>query len=207
MANLREVVLKCACCGRNFPHRQPVSFFSDSVDLDGNPHEPAVYTTAAVCPFCQFVNGRPGPAVDDALRSYIRSPEYRLMPFEIEDPAFIALSRQAAIGDFVKDSFLAGRAQLALSWRLQDLEKDPSPSQKKAIGYLGDYLQDHYDPDLALIVCDLLRQTGDFEEAADSLASLEPFLQREDQLRMAAFERKLIALRDAKPHRRKEALT
>ena len=197
----------CSCCGKAFDYHKLMGYSEVGADLDGNPHNPAVYNTVVMCPHCAFVSKNVGAPIEPELLTFIRSDAYRKLAASEPDDTARKLKLAAAIAAFQDDLLLAGRTYLMLSWYCRDIGVDPLPALKKAVNSFSNGLQHCFDLRAALILCDCLRQCGEFEELDDTLAFLQPYLIHPHHRNIAQFEAELSSRRDREPHAESEVPT
>ncbi len=190
----------CSCCGNPFEYSKLMGFSGVGADLDGNPHDPAVYNQVVICPHCAFVSKNVGAPIEPKLLSFIRSDAYRKLAASEPDDTARKLKLAAAIADFQGDLLPAGQTYLMLSWYCRDIGADPLPALKRAANRFSNGLQYCFDLRAALILCDCLRQCGEFEELDDTLAFLQPYLIHPQYRKIAQFEAELSSRRDREPH-------
>ena len=196
--------IRCACCGKAFSAEIPTGFFSPVCDLDGNPHNPAIFDTALMCPHCGYVSADFTEAVDSAVRDYVFSQPYQTIGQE-ENLTARKLLREAAIADFQNDPLRASAAWRKLAWFRREDGEEPVSEYLQAAGRLGVYLQENLNIRLALILCDCLRQAGRFEEAEDTLRELAPWITGEELKTLFLYEQRLCDSLDCAPHSESEA--
>lgn len=197
----------CSCCGKEFVYDRLMGYYSAEADLDGNPHDPAVYDTVVMCPHCSYASRNVEAPVEPKLRAFVFSDEYRSLAASVPDDTARKLTLAAAVAGFQGDLLQAGQAHLKLSWYQRDIAVDPLPALKEAATCLSEDLQHRFDLRAALILCDCLRQCGEFEELDDTLAFLQAFLVDPQYRKLAQVEAALSSRRDPAPHRESEVST
>ena len=88
-------------------------------------------------------------------------------------------------------------------WRAKEIDNEQSCKiAGQAVDNFSKYLEEAKDLDAAMILVDLLRQTRNFEEAAETAESLAGFIPKDGKFiqSVLAYEEKLIAERDSDAH-------
>ena len=209
---LKETV-RCPICGDTLEVNTLLGYTTQggSRELDGNTGSPEVYDLVQMCPHCGFVTTDFSDRLDYRMPGIIKSPEYREF-FEADGLSSDAKKAYLAGLMFEKtdDPGNAGIWYLRAWWALRDGD-DPAHSDKaweKAVETIQQHVAKTADRNASMVLVDLLRQKGEFAVAKDALSVLEDNLGNDiTMIRIAAFERGLIAARDTRPHLLSEVMS
>lgn len=215
MARFMKKQITCRCCGHTYEADVLMGLTTDRrvMDLDTNPHDPAVYRQVVQCPACGYAGGYAAAGydrdVEERIKALVRGEEYRAMagsPSEDRTAAALRCAEYLAekTGNYQDASYYA----LLLLWWWKQYGSDEAGLKKvrdRAIRHFEEYLMDHFDLNGAMILIDLLRQAKRWDVALQDLSSLEPYIKDNQPLqRVAAFEKRLIHEEDHADHKLSE---
>ena len=213
MATYLTKQARCPICGKEFTVQIPGSYtiYGEMRELDGNTHTPEVYEMVSRCPLCGYVCGDFDERLDWRVPETLKSEEYQRILKDENIPengkkAYLA----ALLAEKKEDPHTAGIWYLRAYWAVRGAEGQERFSEEardKAIGMIQESLKKEPDLNAAMVLVDLLRQKGEFGEAREAVVALEKFLGNDLNLvKVAAFERGLIAAGDDRPHLLSEVL-
>lgn len=198
----------CRCCGQEFSAKVLKGFLSTGADLDSNPHQPEIYEKAVVCPHCGYVTSQLRAEVSDAMRTDVRSPEYRqILSDETLPDTARRLILDARMMQMRDDGRNAGYQYLTAFWCVRERGETSCDLLEKAVGCFSEYLETNADVDTAMVLIDCLRQLGRFIESQETAESLSAYVSDPDLHRVLQYERTLAARQDTRPHARSEVLS
>lgn len=197
--------VKCKCCGKQYDARFLQSYYSDSpMGLDTNPHMPEIYDSVILCPHCGYATDDVTQSVDSEVRNFVESSEYQKMFTDKDfDENLKKLLLSAQTEEMKKDFRKAAYQYLEAFWRAKEIDNEQSCKiAGQAVDNFSKYLEETKDLDAAMILVDLLRQTRNFKEAAETAESLAGFIPKDGKFiqSVLAYEEKLIAERDSDAH-------
>lgn len=204
MSSYIKKTIKCPCCGKKYVVEllKGYSAYMD-MDLDTNPHNPALYDRIVLCPACGFATSKPYTAITEDLKTAVKSTAYTEM---LKNRQFdntvkkLLLAGYLAVKD--KDAKEAGYNYLLAYWYLKETNSSNADKAcEKAIKNFERYLKYNYDEEIAMILIDCYRQMRRFEEAMETVDSLEPYIQNENLKGILLLEKKLISNKDSGIHR------
>ena len=205
MSTFRNEELKCPLCGETFSAAVVMSFsiVGESRSLDGDPYEPLLFETVHLCPHCGYVFLDANSEPDANTRRLVRSENYqKILQAEDCDETARKLLLLAYLAEQKGDAATASVQYLHAYWVFRDKDlPGKEEALDKAVEAMEHYLEGHADRNAALVLVDLYRQKGSFEEALETLNSLGKYLRGNDNLlKTAAFEWRLIMAEDSKVH-------
>ena len=208
MSRYLKKAITCKCCGNEYQGDVLMGFTTDRnvMDLDTNPHEPAVYDQIIQCPKCGYSALGYSKDVDEKTKELVGSEEYQAILQSNEgDRITPKLTCAALIAEKQKDYRAASYFALLQLWHLKEINADGSKQievRGKAIGYFEEYLTYNLDVNAAMIMIDLLRQAKRFDDAMETVCSLESYITKNEPLKkVAAFEKRLIHEEDYSDHK------
>ena len=220
MATYREQEVRCPICGDALTLRTVSSYtsYGEFRELDGNTHSPEEYETVSLCPHCGYVSSDFSNRLDPRVPGILKSEAYQAafgneMVPENARKAYLA----GLLEEGKDDPGSAGIWYLRAYWSLRDGETPEENAETvkafkesasdKALEMLVNHIQRDADRNAAMVMVDLLRQRGEFDAAKEAVQALEKHLDKDvNMIRVAAFERGLIAAGDVRPHRLSEVL-
>lgn len=201
MSSYIEIKITCKCCGHKFSANELIGYTVLEMDLDTYPHNPCVYDQVIMCPNCGYADIDTEHDVSEAIKEMVRSDSFKKIYLSNHDSTYVKLSAAEYIAEKSSNYRDASYYSLLKLWYLRDKNADLSDIQLKVISLFEKYLTDNVDKDAAIIYIDVLRQTGRFEEALETVCSLEPFVADNEKLRtIVSFEKELIINKDIGRH-------
>lgn len=204
MSSYIKKTIKCLCCGKNYVVEllKGYSSYAD-VDLDTNPHNPALYDRVVLCPACGFATSKPYTVITEDLKASVKSTVYTDM---LKNRQFDNIGKKLLLAGYLavkeKDAKEAGYNYLLAYWYLKETNSaNADKACKKAIENFERYLECSYDEEIAMILIDCLRQMKCFDEAMETANSLEPYISNDKLMALLLFEKKLISNNDSETHR------
>ena len=205
MANYFEKEIICPCCKKIFTARVAGGFLANGdMGMDTFPYHPAVYDSVVICPHCSYATEKLYSYPKQEICDLVESREYRGIvsdfAYEQKEKNHLAASFLAkADGDFRR----AGRLAMTAFWHMRERDSDrQEEALAEAIECYSTFLSKKADLDAAVILIDLLRQQGDFSEAADTAHSLISLAgDKERYVKLAGKELRWIEAGDSAPHK------
>lgn len=204
MSSYVKKTIKCPCCGKNYVAEllKGYSSYAD-VDLDTNPHNPALYDRVLLCPACGFATSKPYTAITEDLKASVKSTVYTDM---LKNRQFDNTGKKLLLAGYLavkdKDAKEAGYNYLLAYWYLKETNTaNADKACEKAIRNFERYLMCNFDEEIAMILIDCLRQMKRFDEAIETANSLEPYISDNELIAILLFEKKLISDNDCGTHR------
>ena len=195
--------LTCMCCGKPFEARLLKGFLSTEMGLDTCPHEPAAYDKIVMCPHCGYATSEPYTKADPAAAAIIESNVYKaIMENTAYDETVTKLLLAAHIDEKTGKLRKATDDYAYAFWSLREQDAPQTAwAGGKLVTALEKYLNENQDVERAMMLVDIQRQLGRFDDARETLGFLEGFIQdNELLLKVAELERKLIGYGDSTPH-------
>lgn len=194
------------CCKKSYETKLLKGYLtnrSESIDLDTNPHNPALYDRVLICPYCGYATSEPYSYVNDKIKNLTKEPNYQEV---LHDKQYDIICKKLLLAAYLAvkkgDSKEAGYDYLLAYWYMNDnhickVEK----AREKAIKNFERYLGKNSDIEVAMILVDLLRQSRKFDESRETLISLEKYIQgKAIYEKIAVCEKKLIEKNDSSIH-------
>lgn len=203
MSSYIEKDISCKCCGHNYRARILKGLTTQGpTGLDMDPHNYMVCDRIAVCPECGYATAKLNKEVDDSIKTAVGSREYQELRASSEDRRAVKALMAAKVAEAEGNYHEASTDYLMAYWVLRYTGSPLAQRIRlKAAEMLDRYLDDEQDVDSAMIYIDLHRQAGNFEEAQETLEWLVDYIEEGSFLAdIAAFEKELIAGRNAAPH-------
>ena len=203
MSVFRHEEMVCPLCGKTFSTAVVMSYSVNGSlrSLDGDPHEPVLFDTVHLCPYCGYAFSDQKEEPDAFTPMLVRGENYRTV-FEAEDLPDTAkkLLLRSFLAEQKGDLKEAGNRYLQAYWYFRDNDlPEKEEAREKAIEAMERYLEANADLESAMVLVDLLRQKGAFDEALETVNSLGKYLRGEEVLlKVAAFEWKLIMAENSK---------
>lgn len=193
----------CPLCGKEFFADLLAGYTQNGPsDLDGNPHEPAIYDRVVLCPHCGYSTAHiRRPAYPNAEK-WVQSANYREM---LGSRKYGEEGKKLLLAGFLarkaEDHLESGYCYLSAWWFLSaNRSPEADRALKQAIEQYRLYLEKEENHDAALVLIDLMRQAGELEEAMETAESLEAYLTEPEHLRILRQEKTLICARDTRAH-------
>ena len=210
MSSFVKKTVTCVCCGKKYETNilKGYSTIGNScIDLDTNPHSPAVYERVLICPNCGYATAEPYTAISEEVKSLVKEDRYQeILKSKQYDDICKGLLLAGYLSVKSRNVKEAGYNYLLAYWYMK--ENGISEFEKargKAIKNFERYLIKTPDLEVAMILVDLLRQSEQFSEAMETLTSLERYIANNNMLKeVSLFEEKLIKSKDSKSHRIEE---
>ncbi|MGN1346495.1 MAG: hypothetical protein ACI4V1_06895 [Eubacteriales bacterium] len=194
----------CPLCGKEFAAQLLAGFTqSGPSGLDGNPHDPAIFDRVTLCPHCGYATANIRRPAYPGAEKWVQTENYREMlrsrKYGEEGKKLLLagfLARKA--GDHSESAY----CYLSAWWYLtENRSPEAGRALKQAIEQYRLYLAEEENHAAALVLIDLLRQAGEFDEASETADSLENYLEDPEHRDILRIERKWIGLRDSRAHR------
>lgn len=198
--------ITCMCCQKRYETKLLKGYLIDkceNIDLDTNPHNPAIYDRVLICPHCGYATSEPYSYVHDKTKKLVKEPNYQEV---LNDRLYDTICKKLLLAAYLavknRDSREAAYDYLLAYWYMNEnhicrAEK----AREKAIKNFERYLGKNSDIEAAMILVDLLRQSRRFDEAGETLTSLERFIQGKSIYeKIAVCEKKLIEKNDSGIH-------
>ena len=209
MASYLRKIISCACCGNEYETRMLIGFTirREDVDLDTNPHNPALFDKIIICPHCGYVTSEPNGRIDDLICSVVYSPNYQKLrsdsTLDLTAKKLLLAGLLYSSVDKIKE---AAYSYLYAYWyQKEHNHADAVSTCEKAINSFEKYLSDNENHEMAMILVDLLRQMSLFDEALETLGSLDFYTVNEPNYKaISTFEKRLIIDKDCIAHRLSE---
>ncbi len=171
MAFIKNSERKCIICGHDYHYQQLLENTSFGMrDLDTRPPgmlRRMMHLTLQKCPNCGYVNNDVSIRIKDFDESILKSEEY--LEILNDEKINFAIKKFKLYGFIMKDidNQKAGMAYLRAAWMADDAkcEKEARMLRSKAIKYLEASLKTNENENVKLILVDLYRRVGLFEEA------------------------------------------
>ena len=197
---------ECPVCGHLYKGKRLSGFYvNHPADLDTNPHLPAVFDRVMLCPVCGYAAEDLRKPVTGAVKPVVTSEAYQKILYDrglSENTRKMllhsVLSEKA--GNFGKAAYSA----LCAYWSRKEEGVKDLVILKRAETFYEEYLKKTQDVDAAILLIDLQRQAGNFEEAAETAGSLLPFVQDAYRRAVIQFEQELIFRKDSESHSQAE---
>lgn len=173
MAILKNVNKKCAICGKEYHYQElgEVDTFGMR-DLDTRPPgmlRSMQHLTLQKCPFCGYVCEDISKNNDKIAMEDLEKKEYQQILKD--DTINFAIRKFILRGELLKNGnhLKAGMAYLKAAWLADDAKQDKLSKQmrSKAIRYLEQSLGQEENETIRLIIVDLYRRIGMFDEAKE----------------------------------------
>jgi uncharacterized protein (DUF2225 family) len=207
MSSYVKKTIVCPCCGNNhtFSMLKGYSPCSD-VDLDTNPHNPALYDRVIMCPNCGYSTSKPYSSISDGIKSVVKSSVYTDM---LNNKMFDNISKKLILAGYLavkeRDAKEAGYDYLLAYWYLKETNSsEANRACEKAIKNFERYLNKSQDEEIALIIIDCYRQMKRFNDAMETIESLEQFVGDSKVKQILLFEKSLVESGDYESHRLSE---
>lgn len=197
--------IRCKCCGNEFEGKLLKGFYnSDLGDLDGFPHNPAVFDRVVVCPACGYATDRIQAEVDDFIANVVHSDKYQKI-FSSEQPDVIKKELLNAMLKKEKGLYReAAFSYLRIYWNQRGTRQYDEKALTEAVQCFSKYLEKNMDIDAAIVLIDCQRQHADFAEAGETASSLLPYVEGTEYEKLVEFELQLISEQDMSPHSKSE---
>lgn len=202
MAKIKLEKLICAHCGKE--SEQTTIYSSSSfgnMDLDTRPpmSDMTLQYEVQECPHCHFCNNTIADATN-IPESF--SPEYdALSKDNVISKAAKKFLLAAMLRSQLGDNLKAGEYYLKAAWIFDDenAQGAATDARKNAAKYFRKHVDATDDGDVAIMLVDVLRRAGDFNDAADLINLIGD---TEDDLlnNVLAFEKSLISKNDTSCH-------
>ena len=195
--------LTCMCCGEPFEARLLKGYLSTEMGLDTCPHEPAAYDVIVMCPNCGYATSEPYTKADPTAAAIVESSDYRAIR---EDPAYDETATKLLLAAHIDEKtgkILDAADDYALAfWYLREQGLPQATwAGSKLVAALEAYLNENKDVEMAMMLVDIQRQLGRFDDAEETLDFLGEYIQDNMLLvKVAELERKLIHDGDRAPH-------
>ena len=205
MSVIRQEEMTCPLCGKTFSATVVVSYQVNGSQrsLDGDPHEPLLYNMVHFCPHCGYVFTDAAEEPDDRTRELVMGEPYQ-KALQIEN--YPEIPRKLLLLGYLSgqkgDVSTASAQYLRAYWYFRD-NGHPKTAEAldRAIEGIKRHIEAKADLNAAMVLVDLLRQKGDFDQALEAVNSLGQYLRgNENLLKTAAFEWKLIMAGDPSVH-------
>lgn len=204
MASYVSKTVTCDCCGKEYTTKVVKGFYQNyPMDLDMNPHNPAVFENVRICPYCKYTNLSTADEANAKKWEAVRSEQYQKIYADSRyDETARNLRLAAYIAEYTENWKEAAEFFLKTAWYFREHYKEEERgAREKAIVCFEKYLEQVPDTEYAVILVDCLRQTGRFEEALETADSLLPYISGNLELcRILNYEKQLIGQRDSAPH-------
>lgn len=207
MASYVKKTITCMCCGKKYEVNLLKGYSvedNDMLDLDTNPHNPALFDRVLLCPFCGYATATPYSALPDEIKVIVNDANYKeVLNNRLYDDNCRKLLLAGYLSVKRRDAKEAGYNYLLAYWYMRDSGISGSErAREKAIKNFERYLLKTMDCEVAMILVDLLRQSERFEEAKETVLSLESYIADNAELvRIAELEKKLILKKDSDIHK------
>ncbi len=208
MASYLTKKMICPCCGHAFEGRILKGFFQNNMmGLDRNPHTPAIYDTITSCPHCGYASSNMNKPVADSIKLFIHSSPYLELQKRLHhDSVLSKIILSAAILEESRNFKAAADTYLLGYWYSLDSNARNVEYLSRAIQYYSIYLENNEDIETAIALIDCLRQSGNFDEAKETVESLAPYIDNSQLKRILSYELQLIQKNDEAPHLVSEAV-
>lgn len=80
MASYVEKTITCMCCGKKYDVKMVKGYSVDNnedIDLDTNPHNPALFDRVLLCPFCGYATAEPYSILPDEIKTLVGDANYK----------------------------------------------------------------------------------------------------------------------------------
>ncbi|MBE5997713.1 MAG: hypothetical protein E7240_10365 [Lachnospiraceae bacterium] len=206
MDNYLEYEADCPVCGHLYKGKRLSGYYvNHPADLDTNPHHPAVFDRVTICPVCGYAAEDLRKPADEPVRTMVGSGLYQRI---LHDSILSENTRKMLLHSMICETAgslgKAAYSALCAYWsRKEEGIKDPV-ILKRAETLYKEYLTKTQDVDAAVLLIDIQRQAGNFEEAAETAGSLLPFVQDPYRRAVIRFEQELIFRKDSESHSQAE---
>lgn len=210
MASYVKKIITCMCCGKKYEVNLLKGYFVENnnvLDLDTNPHNPALFDRVLLCPFCGYATSSPYSALPDEVKELVNDANYKKV---LNNRQYDDNCRKLLLAGYLsvkrRDAKEAGYNYLLAYWYMRDNGiAGYERAREKAIKNFERYLLKTMDCEVAMILVDLLRQNESFEDAKETVLSLESYIADNAKLaRIAEFEKQLILKQDSDVHKVEE---
>ena len=203
MSRIVKVKKKCAVCGEE--HIFPVVLSTNAIGyMDLDTRAPQMRRSCLPyeiqrCPKCNYSNSDLEVLIPGFHRDILQMPAYQTVVNDLQIDS-IAKSFLLAGYLYAKTSSYkeAGMCFLKAAWLFDDLSQNNYAirARKKAIEYLGEYVNKAEDLHLTVLIVDLYRRTDDFDNAKDLAKELTDYGVEEFLNKILQFEIQLCDARD-----------
>ena len=210
MASFVKKTITCMCCGKKYEVEMLKGYSVDDygeVDLDTNPHNPALFDRVVLCPLCGYATSEPYIVLSDEIKSLVYDEKYKeVLDNRFYDDCCKKLLLSGYLSVKKRNPKEAGYSYLMAYWYMRENNiSGGTKAREKAIKNFERYLLKTTDFEVAMILVDLLRQDGKFYEAKETVLSLEDYIIDDSELKkIVDFEKKLIAKKDSSIHKIRE---
>jgi hypothetical protein len=210
MASYVKKTITCMCCGKKYEANLLKGYSVENnnvLDLDTNPHNPALFDRVLFCPFCGYATSAPYSALPDDIKALVNDANYKEV---LNNRRYDDICRKLLLAGYlsvkIRNAKEAGYNYLLAYWYMRDNKiAGCERAREKAIKNFERYLLKTVDCEVAMILVDLLRQSERFEDAKETVLSLESYIADNTELaRIAEFEKKLISKKDSDIHKVEE---
>ncbi len=210
MSSFVKKKIKCMCCGKIYKADMLKGysvFGNDEVDLDTNPHNPALYNRVLLCPHCGYATAEPYTMISREVKLLIKEDNYKeILKSKQYDDVCKKLLLAGFLAVKIKNVKEAAYNYLLSYWYMKEHDiSGYEKARRKSIKNFERYLIKNPDFEMAMILIDLLRQEGLFDEATETLLSLDGYITDNDILKkISKYEKELISRRDSESHKLEE---
>lgn len=210
MSSFVKKTITCVCCGEKYEISMMKGYSAvenSCIDLDTNPHSPALYERVILCPNCGYATAEPYTLIPDDIKVLVKDDNYQNI---LKSKQYDDTCRKLLLAGYLsvknRNAKEAGYHYLLAFWYMKEhgfaeFEK----AREKAIKNFERFLKETPDYEVAMILVDLLRQSERFDEAMETLISLKQYIANNNVLKnVSLYEEKLIKSKDSKSHRLEE---
>lgn len=211
MATRAKIKTKCAVCGRESEQSVLMSTNAiGSMDLDTRPPEmqrSVLIYEIQECPHCHYCNRTISDIIPSFKNEALSSPSFKKF---LEDDTVRDIPKRFILAGFLNavsgNDMTAGILYLNAAWMFDDYSEivNAEKSRKKAAFYIKKVVENDSKPETVIMLSDILRRAGEFDEAGKVLNTLTEV--KEDILKkIISFENILIKEQDRDCYRVEEA--
>ncbi len=195
----------CPICGRHF-YAYTTTDLQDckSKGLDINPYDDQIFDQIIMCPQCGFSALKYCNIEDIEVIEYVNSPEYQVYyNDENIDTVYKKWMLAGFISKLIGQYYDSGYEFMVAGWYIRKVHGNVDDfvySMNMAIQQMSAYVEETMEIEPALIILDLLRQIGRFEQAADFAFGLKESGIDTNTEKFIDHELDLIARQDVNEH-------
>lgn len=207
MSSYVNKTIVCPCCGNEHTYSMLKGYSTCSdIDLDTNPHNPALYDRVIMCPNCGYATSKPYASISDDIKSVVKSSVYVDM---LNNKMFDSISKKLLLAGYIavkeRDAKEAGYDYLLAYWYLKESNSPEAyKACEKAIKNFERHLNKNQDEEIAMIIIDCYRQMKRFDDALETIQSLATFIKNGQLKQILLYEKKLVENGDYESHQLSE---
>lgn len=194
----------CPVCGKKFTAEiAPDLDEPERVGLDTNTHNPLQFEKVVICPECGYSSAQYANNEDQEIIDFVNSEEYKSLLKSEWSEGFKKWMLAGFVSKFAGYHFDAGYEFMTAGWYIREFGGDTDDlvyAFNMAVSEFATYVDESNELKPALILLDLLRQTGDFEKATDFAFGLKDSEVDDQTKKIIDFELECISKKDITEH-------